>query len=175
MQHSCQPASRCHEFRLHTVFFYCLLQAPRWWQWQRSMPTTPPRITPCCATTSSDSRRTSRPQTCSTSTQRKATLSLSSRPRCWTERWVSLANVCVFISRLKWYTYSMECRVRVCVSMKACEQAQKPGQHHTTAPSLSNRSETTGWLLFQQGDEYQNIDWAHWWKRNISCCQTLSA
>lgn len=52
------------------------------------------------------------------------------------------------------------------------EQAQKPDE--CLSISLSNQSETTEWLLFQQGDECQNIDWVRWWKRNISCCQTLS-
>lgn len=60
-----------------------------------------------------------------------------------------------------------------------CEMWHSHGQGQTPdeclSISMSNWSETTGWLLFQQGDECQNIDWVRWWKRNISCCQTLSA
>lgn len=81
------------------LFLYCLFQEPQWWQWQHSMQMTLPRITLCCATTSSDSHQTSLPQTCSTSMQKKATLSLSSHPRYLTERWVNVACVhsCVCI------------------------------------------------------------------------------
>lgn len=82
-------------------FAVCLIQEPQWWQWQRSTQTTPPPIMQRCATTLSGSHQTNRPRTCSTSMQKKATLSPSFPPRYLTERWVHLANpvcVCVCVS-----------------------------------------------------------------------------
>lgn len=220
------------EFRLNP-FLYCLFQEPQWWQWQHLMQMTLPRITPCCATTSSDSHQTSRPQTCSTLMQKKATLSLSSHPRYLTERWVNLANVhlCMcFVDHsalsdgplpkdFAWtgschkpYTCHRQFSDRFCTSSlsqlmlpsvvqsgvkKVCiysmcvcvcwmppigfsvclwAWASRRRTQNSVSPfPPSNRSETTGWLLFQEGDKCQNIDWVRWWKRNISCCQTLSA
>lgn len=101
-----------HEKQLSPVL-HCLLQEPRWWQWRRLTPMTPPRITPRCATTSSDSRQTSRPRICSTSTQKEATLSLSSHPRYLTERWVDFVFMCVASLCTGWQSVTTWNRERV--------------------------------------------------------------
>lgn len=58
------------------------------------------------------------------------------------------------------------------LSVYLYEKVKKPDECPSISPS--HPRETTRWLLLQRGDEFQNIDWIRWWKRNISCCQTLS-
>ena len=165
-------------FRLNPSSLHCPLQEPQWWRWWRLTRTTPPQTTLHCATTLSGSHLTIPHQTCSTLMQKEATSSPPSHLCYLTERWVDFKDcvcMCVYfqgavwvdagqalvtymwlmlpVSRVKKACVCVICSLCVWVSlwkwvpMRSSGQAQKPQEGLSISPS--NRSETTGWLLFQ--------------------------
>lgn len=86
-------------------------------------------------------------------------------------QWAHHTMTCVCVDTVIWATYIW---VSEWESTGAFQQASPPTPS-TPPPSLLTRVRQRDDCFFSRVTNARNIDWARWWKRNISCCQTLSA